>query len=107
MNRILSLAFTILVALCIEVVMVMLIAHWWGVTAAVIFVAIESVLVLWMFTKSGVHVMKQRNDMFACQNNVDKTLNWKKIFDFDIFGEVYTINICFKSEKISNFAAQN
>ena len=36
--------------------------------------------------------MKQRNDMFACQNNVDKTLNWKKIFDFDIFGEVYTIN---------------
>ena len=40
MNRILSLAFTIFVALCIEVVMVMLIAHWWGVTAAVIFVAI-------------------------------------------------------------------
>ena len=39
--------------------------------------------------------------------NVDKTLNWKKIFDFDIFGEVYTINICFKSKKISNFAAQN
>ena len=24
-----------------------------------------------------------------------------------IFGEVYTINICFKSKKISNFAAQN
>ena len=45
--------------------------------------------------------------MSACQNNVDKTLNWKKIFDFDIFGEVYTINICFKSKKISNFAAQN
>ena len=37
--------------------------------------------------------------MSACQNNVDKTLNWKKIFDFDIFGEVYTINICFKSKK--------
>ena len=48
MKRILSLAFTILVALCIEVVMVMLIAHWWGVTAAVIIVAIESVFVLWM-----------------------------------------------------------
>ena len=48
MNRILSLAFTILVVLCIEVVMVMLIAHWWGVTAAVIIVAIESVFVLWM-----------------------------------------------------------
>ena len=48
MNRILSLAFTILVALCIEVVMVMLIAPWWGVTAAVIIVAIESVFVLWM-----------------------------------------------------------
>lgn len=28
--------------------MVMLIAHWWGVTAAVIIVAIESVFVLWM-----------------------------------------------------------
>ena len=48
MKRILSLAFTILVALCIVVVMVMLIAHWWGVTAAVIIVAIESVFVLWM-----------------------------------------------------------
>ena len=48
MKRILSLAYTILVTLCIEVVMVMLIAHWWGVTAAVIIVAIESVFVLWM-----------------------------------------------------------
>ena len=67
----------LLVALCIDVVMVMLIAHWWGVTAAVIFVAIESVLVLWMVTKSGVHVKKQRNDMSACQNNVDKTVKWK------------------------------
>ena len=28
--------------------MVMLIAHWWGVTDAVIIVAIESVFVLWM-----------------------------------------------------------
>ena len=48
MKRILSLAFTILVALCIEVVMVMLIAHRRGVTAAVIIVAIERVFVLWM-----------------------------------------------------------
>ena len=48
MKRILSLAYTILVTLCIEVVMVMLIAHWWGVTAAMIIVAIESVFVLWM-----------------------------------------------------------
>ena len=48
MKRILSLAFTILVALCIDVFMVILISLWWGVTAAVIIVAIESVFVLWM-----------------------------------------------------------
>ena len=35
MNRILSLVFAILIALCIEVGVFMLIAHWWGMTAAI------------------------------------------------------------------------
>ena len=34
MNRILSLIVTILFALCIEAGIFMLIAHWWGMTAA-------------------------------------------------------------------------
>ena len=42
MNRILSLIVTILFALCIEAGIFMLIAHWWGMTAA-----IECVLALW------------------------------------------------------------
>ena len=35
MNRILSLIVTILFALCIEAGIFMLIAHWWGMTAAI------------------------------------------------------------------------
>lgn len=44
MNRILSLIVTILFALCIEAGIFMLIAHWWGMTAAITVIAIECVL---------------------------------------------------------------
>jgi len=47
MKRILSLAFTILVALCIEVGIFMLIAHWLGIKVAIAVIAVECVLVLW------------------------------------------------------------
>ena len=47
MNRILSLIVTILFALCIEAGIFMLIAHWWGMTAAITVIAIECVLALW------------------------------------------------------------
>lgn len=57
MNRILSLVFTILVALCIEAGIFMLIAHWWGVTAATTVIVIECVLVLWM-----VYEMRHASD---------------------------------------------
>lgn len=43
MNRILSLIVTILFALCIEAGIFMLIAHWWGMTAAITVIAIECV----------------------------------------------------------------
>lgn len=67
MKRILSLAFTILVALCIEVGIFMLIAHWLGIKVAIAVIAVECVLVYGRFTKSGMSVMKQRNDTSACQ----------------------------------------
>lgn len=51
MNRILSLIVTILFALCIEAGIFMLIAHWWGMTAAITVIAIECVLALWTVTK--------------------------------------------------------
>lgn len=38
---------TILFALCIEAGIFMLIAHWWGMTAAITVIAIECVLALW------------------------------------------------------------
>ena len=47
MNRILSLIVAILFAICFEVGVVMLIVHWWGTTAAMVVIAIESVFVLW------------------------------------------------------------
>lgn len=47
MNRILPLIVTILFALCIEAGIFMLIAHWWGMTAAITVIAIECVLALW------------------------------------------------------------
>lgn len=47
MKRILSLAFTILVALCIEVGIFMLIAHWLGIKVAIAVIAVECVLALW------------------------------------------------------------
>ena len=47
MKRILSLVFTILVALCIEVGIFMLIAHWLGIKVAIAVIAVECVLVLW------------------------------------------------------------
>ncbi|WP_281531395.1 hypothetical protein, partial [Leyella stercorea] len=43
----LSLIVTILFALCIEAGIFMLIAHWWGMTAAITVIAIECVLALW------------------------------------------------------------
>ena len=47
MKKLLSLAFTILVALCIEVGIFMLIAHWLGIKVAIAVIAVECVLVLW------------------------------------------------------------
>ena len=47
MNRILSLIGTLLIVLCFEAGFLMLIAHWWGVTAATTVIVIECVLVLW------------------------------------------------------------
>lgn len=47
MNRILSLVFAILIALCIEVGIFMLIAHWLGIKVAIAVIAVECVLVLW------------------------------------------------------------
>ena len=47
MNRILSLAFTILIALCIEVGFFMLIAHCGGMKVAIAVIAVEFVLILW------------------------------------------------------------
>lgn len=47
MNRILSLVFAILIALCIEVGVFMLIAHWWGMKVAIAVIAVEFVLILW------------------------------------------------------------
>lgn len=47
MNRILSLVFAILIALCIEVGILMLIANWLGIKVAIAIIAVEFVLVLW------------------------------------------------------------
>lgn len=47
MNRILSLVFAILIALCIEVGILMLIANWLGIKVAIAVIAVEFVLVLW------------------------------------------------------------
>ena len=46
-TQVLSLIVTILFALCIEAGIFMLIAHWWGMTAAITVIAIECVLALW------------------------------------------------------------
>lgn len=47
MNKILSLVFAILIALCIEVGILMLIANWLGIKVAIAVIAAEFVLVLW------------------------------------------------------------
>ena len=54
MNRILSLIVTILFALCIEAGIFMLIAHWWGMTAAITVIAIECVLALSILRKTFI-----------------------------------------------------
>ena len=55
----LSLIVTILFALCIEAGIFMLIAHWWGMTAAITVIAIECVLALWTVYEMR-HAMKIR-----------------------------------------------
>lgn len=57
MNKILSLAFTILVALCIETGFFMLIAHWWGMQVTIAVIAVECVFILWT-----VYEMRRASD---------------------------------------------
>lgn len=67
MNRILSLIVTILFALCIEAGIFMLIAHWWGMTAAITVIAIECVLALWTVYEMSMRVMNQlMNNIAGC-----------------------------------------
>ena len=49
MNRIISTAFVILFVMCIESGLFMLIAHWWGMTAAIIVIALECLMTLWIY----------------------------------------------------------
>lgn len=60
-----SLVLAILFALCIEAGTIMLIAHWWGMTAAIAVIAIECVFVLWMVYEMKRASDETENDMSA------------------------------------------
>lgn len=49
MKKIISIFFGLLFALCIEVGLFLLIAHWWGMIVAIAVVAIEGMMGLWIF----------------------------------------------------------